>query len=100
MTKELLNRVRKKAIKATTAYRVIAVGCVGGKIVVCACSHRFTRKGGGIHAEEKVMIRRKDVEKIFLFRFSKTGNMLQIEPCNRCSKHATRLGIKIIAGGQ
>jgi deoxycytidylate deaminase len=58
---------------------------------------RFCRKGGGVHAEDQIMIqaKRKGITSILVCRINKGGNFLPIDPCEKCQALAKKLGITI-----
>lgn len=97
----MIERMRKKAGKTICRSKVSALGFNhSGKLVIQTNnSPRFCRYGGGIHAEEKIFLKakRKRIKTILICRVSKTGNLLPIDPCPKCTKLAEKLGIKIIS---
>ena len=53
------------------------------------------------HAEGILMARfGKAIDKIFIIRVGRKGNLLPIEPCEQCCKLALRLGITIESIGE
>lgn len=88
----------KKASKSICQYKIAALGIDHkGKMIGCMFNRpRFTRKGGGIHAEMALMARYgKNLKTIFILRVGNSGNIRPIDPCIICSKKALELGIKI-----
>jgi len=92
-------RLRRKACQSYCRIRVAAMGMNrNGDIVSIAYNiSEFIKKGGGIHAEERIMheARDKGIVQIIVCRINRTGKFLPIDPCERCQKHAERLGIRI-----
>ena len=53
-------------------------------------------KGGGYHAEERLMSRYKSrLKNIVICRTNNSGDLLPIEPCKKCKSMADKLGVKI-----
>lgn len=92
--------LRKKAQQSICKYPMSAIGLNNNNDIVAKATNtpRFPGRGGGEHAEEKVMqaARKKGVTTIIICRIGKAGDFLPIEPCKRCQKHADKLGIKLI----
>lgn len=97
--KHYKRKLIKKAEQSICKFRVSALGFNrNGDCVASATNRpRFSCKGGGIHAEECLFFvaRRKGIVKILICRIGCGRNLLPIDPCNRCSKIANKLGIKI-----
>lgn len=89
----------KKATQSKSKFRISAFGFNGrGECVAKACNQlRFSRKGGGIHAEMAIMqqANKKGIKSIFICRIGKGNDLLPIEPCSVCQTKADELGIKI-----
>jgi cytidine deaminase len=98
---ELPIKMAKKAEQSISTFKISAFGFnTKGECVAKACnSPRFDRKGGGIHAEMKIMkaAMRKRIKFIVIFRIGKSGDFLPIEPCQACQAKADDLGIKILS---
>lgn len=96
---QLLRRIRKKAAQSSCKFRVAAYGFNrrGELVSKSANLPRFDRKGGGIHAEMRVMqeARQKGIATILICRIDRSGNFSPIKPCIACQKKADELGIKI-----
>lgn len=59
-------------------------------------SPRFSRKGGGNHAEMILMKKHgKKIKTIIISRIGKSGKLRPIHPCSSCRRVAKKLGIKI-----
>lgn len=89
----------KKAQQSPCRYKISAIGLNKKDeiIIKSMCKPRFSRKGGGVHAEMEVMLKGgKAVKKILLFRTNLSGDLLPIEPCETCRTKAMELGVKII----
>ena len=92
----VLERMRRKAKKTAATYKIVAFSEKNGKVVCCTPIARFYKRGGGVHSEQLAMIKMPDAKVIFLARFNTSGEMLPIDPCDRCRKHAERKGVRII----
>lgn len=87
-----------KALQSSSTHKVSAIGLnAKGELLGAAFnSPRFSRHGGGNHAEMALLKRYgKNVRTIILCRTGKSGDILPIEPCSRCSKVLKKLGIKV-----
>lgn len=92
----------KKARQSICRNKVAAIGLNWNGDVVSKKFNRprFSRKGGGFHAEMEVMkeAKRKGVVAIIICRISgENGNFLPIDPCPTCQAKANELGIKIFS---
>jgi cytidine deaminase len=96
--KEIL---RKKASKSISKFQISAIGLNSDGVCVAKSFNRprFSRKGGGIHAEIQIMrvAAKKGIKTILICRINNSGNFLPIHPCCVCKKKAEELGIKIIS---
>lgn len=93
-------RYVKKALKSNCRYKIIAVGLDKKKNVIHTCTNkdRFPKKGGSLHAEERMMAEAgRDLRYILIFRVGGSGDILPIVPCDRCTKLAKKNNVKIIA---
>lgn len=91
-------RLVKKAMQSHCNYKVAAFGFnkKGELIYQSVNKHRFTRKGGGIHAEMEVMLKAgPGLKTIIICRTNRSGDLLPIDPCPTCAGKADELGIKI-----
>lgn len=92
---------KQKATQSICRNKVSALGFNknGDCVIKTFNKYRFTRKGGGIHAEMQIMkqARRKGVTNILICRVGKTGNLLPINPCKKCQEVADKLKIKILS---
>ncbi len=98
--KELLERAKRKAQATHCTFKICAIGFddSGRMIGIKNNSSRFSRKGGGFHAEMKLMAQYgKNLKTILICRTGGTGNLLPIDPCKTCKEKADDLGIKIIS---
>jgi hypothetical protein len=58
---------------------------------------RFPSKGGGLHAEARIMAEYGElVHTILIVRVNRRGDLRPIHPCPQCQKLADRLGIRIL----
>jgi len=79
-------------------YKVAAIGLDhrGRVIGVEHNRQRFPRKGGGLHAELRLMQRcPKSLKTILIVRLGNGGVVRPIAPCNACQTKADELGITI-----
>ena len=93
-----IERAIKKAEQSQCHYRVSAVGFnKRGEMVGSACNlARFSRQGGGKHAEAVLISKyRSSLKTILICRINKSGELLPIEPCDNCSALAAKYGIEI-----
>jgi len=90
----------KKAQQSSCTHKVSALGFnkKGECVAKTTNKHRFNWKGGGIHAEMRLMsqYRFKGIKTILICRIGNSGIPLLIDPCPVCAKKAKELGIKII----
>jgi len=100
MENNIKELARKKAAQSQCRSKVSALGLNKNGDIVCKAFNlsRFSRPGGGIHAEQIVMqqSRKKGVVSIIICRVGKGGNILPIHPCDTCQEKADELGIKIL----
>jgi pyrimidine deaminase RibD-like protein len=101
ISENITNRAINKALQSQCAFKISALGFnKRGELVSVATNvSRFSRKGGGIHAEVVIMrqAKRKGIATILICRVNPSGDMLPIEPCENCSKLAKKLGIRIFS---
>jgi cytidine deaminase len=98
--KNIINFAIKKARTSACKFKISAIGFnAKGEIIGSSTNiMRFVRKGGGLHAEAKLIMRyRNNLDTILICRVNKTGEILPIEPCGNCLKLAEKYGIKIIS---
>lgn len=88
----------KKAQQSICKYKVAAMGfnhrgnCLGSM----SNAPRFSREGGSLHAELRLMRRyRSQLKTILIVRTNNKGELKPIEPCRVCAAVAEILGIKI-----
>jgi len=90
---------KQKANQSPTRYKVSAIGLdhKGNLLGSAFSSYRFSRYGGGIHAEMALLHRySSNVKTILICRVGRSGDILPIDPCPRCQKVLNKLGIKVI----
>ena len=94
-----LEKLKQIAEKSACQMRIAALGFnkKGECIVTSTNKTRFSRKGGGIHAEKVIMreARQKGIVRILICRIGKGGDLRPIHPCEDCQKIANKLGIII-----
>lgn len=93
----LIDTAIKRAQKSTCHHKVsaIALGRKGEIIGTSFNAPRFTRYGGGLHAEMRVMKKWKGIKTIIICRIGGAGDLKPIGPCRACASKAADLGIKI-----
>lgn len=95
----IVERARKKAMQSICMFPVAALGFNRAGVCVITRTNRprFSRFGGGLHAERLVMQQAKarGVVRILICRVGDGGTLLPIEPCETCSNIAKKLGIKL-----
>jgi len=98
---QLIKQLQQKANQSISKFKVAAFGInMKGECVSKACNHfRFGHKGGGIHAEMRIMkeAARKRIKTILICRVGRGGDLLPIDACPVCQQKADELGIKIIS---
>ena len=93
----VIQRGIKKAKASPCRYKICAVGvCADLGLVFKTNTPRFPRKGGGNHAEMRLMKQYgSKLRAIILLRVNRGGELLPIDPCEVCSAKAKELGITI-----
>ncbi len=95
---EVLHRAKKKAALSPCRFKICAVAfdSKGNVIAYKNNTPRFRRKGGGNHAEMRLMRQYKqNIKLILILRVGLGGEMRPIHPCKTCSEKAEELGIQI-----
>ena len=93
-------RAMKKANQSICRYKVSAVGFdKKGRMIGTACNRpRFSKEGGSIHAEMRLMSQYKEnLKTIIICRINDGGELKPIDPCLACATKAKELGIKIVS---
>jgi hypothetical protein len=89
---------RKKANQSFSKYKISAIALdKNGSVLATAVNRpRFSRKGGGDHAE-MIALRKGGprISSIMICRVGKSGNLLGIDPCKNCQKILDKLGIRV-----
>jgi len=100
VTKNNIDLAIKKAQQSSCTHKVSALGFNRKMDCVAKTTnmHRFNWKGGGVHAERRLMEqhRAKGIKTILICRIGKAGTPLPIDPCPVCARLAQELGIKIV----
>ncbi len=94
-----IDLARKVARKSKTRYKVSAIGFnhKGELLGTAFSSFRFSKYGGGLHAEMALLHRYgSNVKTIMICRVGNTGEILPIDPCRNCKKILDKMGIKIV----
>jgi hypothetical protein len=95
---DLKTRLLKKANKSFCRAKVAAIGIDRlGRVIGCTNNiPHINRKGGGKHAEMRLMLSMpRSLSRIYIARVSNGGNPRPISPCANCLAEATRRGIVI-----
>lgn len=89
----------RKASQSQCHVRVAAIAFnhKGDLVMTAVNTPRFSKEGGGIHAEMRVMRRRPKCKTILLIRVNKTGKIVPLDPCAACAAKANELGVTIIS---
>jgi len=99
---DIVRRLRKKAMKSSCRTKVAAIGFSShGEPLACEFNRpRFSKHGGGIHAEMAVMNNAPaNLSLIVLVSVTKTGKLRRIRPCSACARKAMELGVRIVSMG-
>ena len=95
----LYNLLIRKANKSICPQKVAAIGINRKGEVVASFTNlpRFTKKGGGLHGEMRIMLRYPSVKTIIIARVGRAGDVRPLSPCDACWSKANELGIKIVS---
>jgi len=95
--KHIISRAKRKALDSICKFRVSAIGLnkKGEVVIACNNSPRFSRFGGGKHAEMQIMRKCPSVKTIIICRVNAQGKAMPIDPCSMCFSKSQELGIKI-----
>jgi hypothetical protein len=98
INREITRRAIKKAKKSTCHTKVSALAFNGkGELVMKAVNRpRFSKEGGGVHAEMRILLKRPKIKIIVLCRTNNQGKIMPLDPCAACAAKARELGVKII----
>lgn len=98
MNQAVIHRAIQKASQSSCHYRVSAIGFSKRGDMVCCYTNkpRFSRLGGGMHAEMRVVRSNPGVRTILICRIGAGGALLPIHPCKRCKKVLDKMGVRII----
>ena len=96
---EHIKLAKRKASKSYCHQKVaaLAFNAKGDLIMTTVNRPRFSKEGGGIHAEMRIMLKRPTTRTILLIRVNNLGTILPLDPCPACASKARELGIKIIS---
>jgi len=95
---DVKTRLLKTAQRSQCRYQIAAIGINDRGVPIFAATNRprFTRRGGGDHAEALVMKNTpRNLKSILLCRVNKLGEIRPIHPCKACQAMADKLGVKI-----
>ena len=96
----ILKAIKKANSNSTNRYKVSALGLNSkGELIGSATnSPRFSRYGGGIHAEMALLHRYgTNIKTIIICRVGGNGTPLPIKPCDKCQKVLDKLKIKVLS---
>ena len=97
-TTQILDRLVRKARTSACRFAVAAIGIDGRGTVIASRTNRprFSRHGGGVHAEMAVMLASpRSLRTILIVRVNRLGDLMPIDPCPVCARKAEELGIRI-----
>ena len=95
---DIKDRLVRKAKTSQCRFLISAVGIdYRGRVIISRTNRpRFSRKGGGVHAEMSVMLEApKSLRTIIIARVNRRGELMPIDPCEKCAEKARQLGIVI-----
>lgn len=93
-------RAISKALQSSCRFKISAIGLNRkGDVIDYSCNYiRYQRDGGGVHAEQALIKRNgRRLKTIIICRVNNSGDILAIEPCEKCKNIARKYGIKIIS---
>lgn len=103
MNEALIPFAVKVAQRSMCKHKVSAIG-FDRKGNIIGYSHnlpRFSKYGGGLHAEMRLMAKYgKHIKTIVICRTNISGDLKAIAPCKACAAKASDLGIKILTIGK
>ena len=95
----IVGKAIKKALQSPCRHRICAISFdrKGNLLGFTANTPGyFSSKGAGIHAEQKaIQIWKTRIKTILMCRANKSGQLLPIHPCEKCSKLSKKYGITI-----
>lgn len=92
-----IDRAIKKASDSKCKYKVAAIGfdARGNFLAVTTNRPRFSRVGGSVHAEMRLMHKYANrLKTIFIFRLCR-NDIKRMDPCDACTSKADELNINI-----
>jgi cytidine deaminase len=93
---EKLARKKASQVKMKSKISALALNKKGEVMATAFNSPRFDWYGGGNHAEMMVLKKCKSIpHTIILCRVGNSGDILPIEPCERCQKVLDKYDIKV-----
>ena len=96
---EHIQLAKRKASKSYCHQKVAALSFnqKGDLIMTATNKPRFSKEGGGVHAEMRIMLKRPTTKTIILIRVNRLGTILALDPCEACASKARELGIRIVS---
>jgi len=93
-----VNLAVRKAKKSSCHVKVSALGFnwKGDLIARVSNRPRFSRKGGGLHAEMRIMLAYPMTRFILLCRVNNKGEIRPLHPCRACKAKADELSIRFL----
>jgi tRNA(Arg) A34 adenosine deaminase TadA len=95
---DIHKRLVRKASRSPCRFQISAIGIDHrGRVIISRTNRpRFSRHGGGIHAEMAVMLNApRSLRTIIIVRVNRHGDLMPIDPCETCAGKARELGITI-----
>lgn len=97
---DIISRAIKKAANSQCRFRIAAIGLdFRGNVIGSSTNAPFLpKKGGGMHAEQLLMMRTpRSLRTIVIARIGLSGVVRPISPCEKCSRMAQKRGVKIVS---
>jgi cytidine deaminase len=94
-----VNLAVRKAKKSSCHCKVSAIAWnYKGDLIMTAVNRpRFSKEGGGVHAEMLIMRKKPMAKTILICRINNGGEIRPLHPCAACAEKAKELGIRIIS---
>jgi hypothetical protein len=80
----------------TTRYRVVAAGLDYRNRIISISTNSPRLESRGWHAEERLLHSSpRSLVRIIIARYNRKGDMLPIDPCDKCKRLASKYGVQI-----
>lgn len=101
----LFMRMKKKASASPSQYKICCVALDKKGDVIGYTTNKFRKDnvqplfGSGLHAEAFCMAKyyALGIKTLVIMRVGNSGDVLPIDPCEKCQEMANKLGIKILS---